>query len=97
MGPYRQLTWHPLLAIREHCLKCCGGQPDEVRACAARKCPLHPFRFGEQSTKGPQPLKAVRRKCAHCMGGKTARVNRCESLDCSLWDFRTGRNPHCGG
>ncbi len=36
----------PMAAIRLKCLDCSSGQPSEVRACEAIKCPLWPFRSG---------------------------------------------------
>jgi hypothetical protein len=36
----------PIKAIRARCIDCCGGQPSEVRKCAAAKCPSWPFRMG---------------------------------------------------
>ena len=36
----------PLKAIRENCLECQGGSPNEVRKCTMKNCPLYLFRFG---------------------------------------------------
>jgi hypothetical protein len=36
----------PGRALRLRCLDCCGGQPTEVRACTAVRCPAWPFRMG---------------------------------------------------
>lgn len=35
-------------AIREKCIDCCGGLRVEVRKCSAKKCPLWPFRMGNE-------------------------------------------------
>ena len=34
-------------AIRAFCVTCCNGQLSEVRLCTVTKCPLHPFRLGD--------------------------------------------------
>ena len=41
----------PLKAVRQHCLFCCNDSPKEVRLCAAKACPLWPFRFGSKPTE----------------------------------------------
>ena len=35
-------------AIRLKCLDCCCGNSGEVRRCELRKCPLWPFRMGNE-------------------------------------------------
>jgi len=35
----------PLMAIREHCLACCGWDKGEVKACFVQDCALYPFRI----------------------------------------------------
>lgn len=35
-------------AIRLKCLDCCCGNGAEVRRCELRKCPLWPFRMGNE-------------------------------------------------
>lgn len=42
----------PMRAIRAKCLDCCGYQQKEVRECAAKKCPLHPYRMGHRPKMG---------------------------------------------
>lgn len=38
----------PLLkVIRSKCMDCCVQQPSEVRLCAAKTCPLWPYRMGK--------------------------------------------------
>jgi hypothetical protein len=37
----------PLKAIRAKCIDCSGGSLAEVRHCHLTKCPLHPYRMGE--------------------------------------------------
>ena len=43
----------PAAAIRAHCLDCCGGSSDEVRKCAAVRCPSWPFRIGTNPWRAP--------------------------------------------
>ncbi len=38
----------PMKAIRAKCLDCCNGQRSEVRLCAAKRCPLYPYRHGHR-------------------------------------------------
>ncbi len=38
----------PIMAIRNHCLECCGYQPSEVELCTAPKCWLFPYRLGRK-------------------------------------------------
>lgn len=35
-----------MVAIRNHCLECCGYLPVEVERCTAPACWLYPYRFG---------------------------------------------------
>ena len=37
----------PIQVIRAKCIDCYGGQISEVKLCPSVKCPLHPFRMGE--------------------------------------------------
>ena len=37
----------PVKEIRKYCLECCLEKPSEVRICAAKSCPLWPFRMGK--------------------------------------------------
>src|SRR5215472_3550002 len=34
-------------ALRQKCLDCCAGSPNEVRLCVAVACPSWPFRMGK--------------------------------------------------
>lgn len=46
---YEGITYQattPTKAIRAKCLDCSGGSVSEVRKCAAKVCPLFPFRMG---------------------------------------------------
>ena len=42
----------PLKAIRQNCLDCVCGSPQEVRLCPCTNCPLYPFRFGRNPYYG---------------------------------------------
>ena len=44
----------PLKALRQRCLDCSGGSPNEVTLCAAESCPSWPFRLGKN------PYRTVR-------------------------------------
>ena len=61
----------PLKAIRAKCLDCCCGQSAEVKNCGIIRCPLHPFRMGnnpfrkremteEQKQAAAERLKSAR-------------------------------------
>lgn len=43
-------------AIRLKCLDCCCGNSAEVRRCDLRKCPLWPFRMGNEKLAEIQPV-----------------------------------------
>ena len=36
----------PMKAIRAKCLDCCCWNPNEVKLCPIRDCPLYPYRDG---------------------------------------------------
>lgn len=38
---------NPIRAIRKHCLDCCCGSSEEVKACTIETCYLFPFRQGK--------------------------------------------------
>lgn len=38
----------PLKTIRRHCLDCCLGNPNEVKACIDTKCQLWEYRSGHR-------------------------------------------------
>ena len=38
---------NPVKAIREKCIDCCAGQPNEVKLCPITDCPLYAFRLGK--------------------------------------------------
>lgn len=42
----------PKTAIRRKCFDCCCWNAAEVRKCAARLCPLWPFRLGFRAAGG---------------------------------------------
>jgi hypothetical protein len=46
----------PMMAIREKCADCCGGQLSEIRRCESLNCALWPFRSGRH------PYTAARMK-----------------------------------
>lgn len=46
-------TTSPMRAIRHKCLDCCAGSYTEVEKCAAKRCPLHPFRLGKNPYRKP--------------------------------------------
>lgn len=52
----------PLKAIRARCLDCCCGQPKEVRACTAQKCPLYPYRLGHRPKMGTDTPNTLERE-----------------------------------
>lgn len=35
-------------AVRNHCLKCCGGDAREVEMCTAPNCDLYKYRLGKE-------------------------------------------------
>lgn len=41
----------PLKAIRAKCLDCTCSQPQEVRLCPCKDCPLHPYRMGHNPNR----------------------------------------------
>ena len=49
-------------ALRAHCLDCCAGSSDEVRKCAALKCPSWPFRLGASPWKAARQLSDEQRE-----------------------------------
>jgi hypothetical protein len=67
---------HPLKAVRKHCLWCCNGSFAEVKLCAAKSCPLWPFRHGHRppDSRGAAflgtSLRAIRRRCIDCSGNE---------------------------
>lgn len=60
----------PLKAIKAHCLDCCGGSRQEVKACEIADCPLHPFRLGKNphrkgiGQKNPTKMRVFGEKAA---------------------------------
>jgi hypothetical protein len=62
----------PTAAIRAHCLDCCGGS-DEVRKCAATRCPSWPFRTGVNPWRAPlSDAEKARRRNLLARAGKIA-------------------------
>ena len=58
----------PLKAIRAKCLDCSCGNPNEVRLCPIRDCPLYPFRDGHNPNRkgigNPDSLNKYRQENA---------------------------------
>ena len=44
----------PLTAIRAMCLECVCWQPEEVRECSDRLCPLYRYRMGRRGRSIPE-------------------------------------------
>ncbi|OLR55601.1 hypothetical protein BHK98_05695 [Hornefia porci] len=38
----------PIKAIRAYCIECSGGMTKEIKLCTVEKCPLYPYRMGNQ-------------------------------------------------
>lgn len=55
---------NPLKAIREKCLDCCCGQPQEVKLCPATGCALHPFRLGKNPYRAARQLTEEQKAAA---------------------------------
>ena len=45
------IPYHPLQAIRKHCLKCCCGEAYEVRNCTSIDCDLWWYRMGSNPSR----------------------------------------------
>ena len=45
-----------LKTIRAKCLDCVCGQPNEVKLCPTKKCPLWPYRMAKDPYKTPRQL-----------------------------------------
>ena len=60
---------NPVKVIREKCLDCCCGSPNEVKLCTAVNCPLHPWRMGKNPYRKPpsEAQLAAARKRAEMM------------------------------
>jgi hypothetical protein len=41
----------PKVAIRNHCLECCGYSSQETALCTAKQCWLYPWRLGKTPTE----------------------------------------------
>ena len=39
----------PLSAIKAFCVDCLGGQPNLVKGCTSKNCPLWPYRTGHNT------------------------------------------------
>jgi len=93
----------PLQAIRQTCLGCVDGSPEEVRSCPPKPCsdgmicPLWEHRSGRKRKKPKtKPLKSIRQHCLWCMGGSYLLVKDCASgpgseHPCPVWDYRLGK------
>lgn len=83
----------PLTAIRKNCLECSCGNTKEVRFCKSKKCPIYPYRMGNNPKrdsdpdeealkiirdKNLTPIKAIRKKCLDCMCGSYKEVDLCD-------------------
>jgi hypothetical protein len=76
-----------------HCLWCCNGNPNEVRLCVSKSCPLWPFRLGHRPTAEHKAEVADRvlhpaerqitGKAFHDAGGTALKAIRLRCLDCS--------------
>jgi hypothetical protein len=57
---------YPIKAIRQKCLECSAGSPNEVAICPIQTCALYPFRFGKDPSRKKVVLsdeqKAIRRQ-----------------------------------
>jgi hypothetical protein len=62
----------PMQAIREHCLDCCAGSPNEVRLCTAVKCAKWPFRMGSSPWRAPltEEQMAARKEAGRRLAAK---------------------------
>ena len=49
-------TISPVRAIRAKCLDCSNGSSNEVKLCPVERCPLFPFRFGQNPNRGKREL-----------------------------------------
>lgn len=88
----------PLKAVRLNCLACCDNRND-VKYCAASKCPLHPLRMGKGSKgKKISVLKAIRKCCIECCDENRKAILWCpcdgiHATACPLWPYRLGKRP----
>jgi hypothetical protein len=41
----------PIQAIRKKCLECSNGQPNEIKECLIKNCPLYDYRISERHYK----------------------------------------------
>jgi hypothetical protein len=80
----------PLKAVRAHCVACCNGSFVQVKLCAARSCPLSPFRHGRRPTTEDKSAVAGRQLYPQERGltgddfkGTALRAIRLRCLDCS--------------
>jgi hypothetical protein len=83
----------PLRALRRYCLWCSNGSANEVRFCAAKRCPLWTYRLGHRPT--PEDKAAVADvklypferpmtgREFHENGGTALRAIRRRCIDCS--------------
>ena len=49
----------PMKAIRAKCLDCCCFNPNEVRLCTAKDCPLWVYRSGHKPVDPNKPKKQI--------------------------------------
>lgn len=55
-------TTNPVKVIRLKCLDCCCGNSNEVKACPATGCPLHPFREGKNPYRAKREYTAEQKE-----------------------------------
>ena len=52
----------PIKAIRLMCLDCCCGSSNEVKLCTVERCPLYPFREGQNPYRKKTELTPEQRE-----------------------------------
>lgn len=55
---------NPVKAIRDFCLACVGGSPNEVKLCTGVNCALYPFRFGKNPYRNNREMTDEQREAA---------------------------------
>jgi len=58
----------PLVAIRNHCLECCGYNAAETARCTDRRCWLYPYRWGNTR----HAVGTVRAEAESCAGAASS-------------------------
>jgi hypothetical protein len=70
----------PLQAITAKCRDCCGYVRSEVEKCTARRCPIWPFRMGNNPYRAPRSKKQQR--AAERSGERLAALARSKKPSC---------------